>query len=275
LDGWSIWKSRLRKIKTQRKKPGLDIALEPPFVWLVVVLTVGIFVQSTAGFAAGLLVIPSMLWAGFSIPEAQASLIIATIPQNLWGVWSFRDAAEPRRFVWPGIGRLLFLPVGVASLTYLESFSIVTLRQMVGGTVLLATLITISVHPTPRDHVAAHWGWLAFPLSGFFQGLVGMGGPPMVLWVQAHDWDTRQSRVFLFTMYLISIIPALVVLLIFFGDRIVPVSLATLTVIPWLLGVTWLGLKTGTAMGVKRLRRGTYGLLILTGIAGIAAPWIG
>jgi len=247
--------------------------LSLPFVWLVAVLSLGIFVQSAAGFAAGLLVIPSMLWAGFTIPEAQASLIIATIPQNLWGVWSFRDAAEPRRLLWPGLTRLAFLPIGVASLSYLESFSIVHLRQMVGLMVLIATSVMLGVNPTPREHLHRGWGWLAFPLSGYFQGLVGIGGPPMVLWVQAHNWDTRQSRVFLFSMYLISIIPALGVLLWFFGGRIVPVSIATVFAIPWLLLMTFLGLKLGTAIGRQGLRYVTYGLLLLTGAAGLAAPW--
>lgn len=248
--------------------------LDVPIVWLIAVLSVGIFVQSAAGFAAGLLIVPSMLWGGFSIPEAQASLIIATIPQNLWGVWSFRDAAEPRRLLWPGLTRLTFLPIGVASLAYLETFSEVHLRQMVGTMVLVATMVMLWLRPVPREHVHRGWGFVAFPLSGYFQGLVGIGGPPMVLWVQAHDWDTRQSRVFLFSMYLISIVPALCVLLAFFGQRIVPVSIVTLASIPWLLAVTWIGLKLGTAMGTVRLRRVTYGLLLLTGAAGVAAPWM-
>lgn len=253
----------------------MDAVSDLPVLWLAIVLSIGIFVQSAAGFAAGLVIVPALLWADFSIPEAQASLIVATIPQNIWGVWSFRDAVQPRRLLWPGAARLVFLPIGVASLTLLESLSVVTLRQMVGGIVLTATLVTISVRPTPKDRVHIGWGLLAFPVSGFFQGLVGIGGPPMVLWVQAHDWDTRQSRVFLFAVYLISMIPAFVVLFLFFGQRIVPVSLGTLALIPWLLGVTWLGLKTGTALGVENLRRVTYALLILTGAAGVAAPWIG
>lgn len=253
----------------------MDAVSDLPFLWLVVVLSIGIFIQSAAGFAAGLIIVPTMLWADFSIPEAQASLIVATIPQNIWGVWSFRDAVQPRRLIWPGATRLAFLPIGVASLTLLEAFSVVTLRQFVGAIVLIATVVTIAIRPTPREHVHVAWGCIAFPISGFFQGLVGIGGPPMVLWVQAHDWDTRQSRVFLFALYLISIIPALVALFLFFGERIVPVALGTLAIIPWLLFVTWLGLKAGTALGVKNLRRVTYGLLLLTGGAGVAAPWIG
>ncbi len=37
-----------------------------------------------------------------------------------------------------------------------------------------------------------------------------MGGPAMVMWVQAHDWDTKRIRgFFLYPMYLISIIPTM------------------------------------------------------------------
>src|SRR6056297_1056188 len=57
---------------------------------LVLILCYGIFVQSAAGFAAGLLIVPSLLWFGYLIPESQTSLLVATIPQNLWGVWAFR-----------------------------------------------------------------------------------------------------------------------------------------------------------------------------------------
>lgn len=230
--------------------------------------------QSAAGFAAGLLIIPAMLWSGYSIPEAQTSLLVATIPQNIWGVYSFRDAIEPKRIVWPGLGRTLCLPLGVVTLRWLESFSVVTLRQIVGGMVLAATLATIFFKPSRQKSVPVFWAWLVFPLSGFVQGVVGMGGPPMVLWVQAHDWDTRQSRVFLFSMYLVSIVPAIGVLYFYFGDRIIPPAIVAAGSIPFLLLVTWAGLKVGTALGTERLRWATLGLLLLMGLAGLAAPWL-
>jgi len=244
-------------------------------VWLVCVLCLGMFVQSAAGFAGGLLIVPTLLWSGYSIPEAQTSLLVATIPQNIWGVWSFRDTAEPRRLVWPGVARLAMLPVGVAVLFWMESFSIVRLRQIVGAAVLLATLATVSFRPKPRHRLHPVWSWLAFPVSGFFQGVVGMGGPPMVLWVQAHDWDTRRSRAFLFSMYLISVIPAIVVLFLFFGSRVIApgITAALATPLSWLS--SWAGLKAGTALGKANLKRVTVVLLLLMGLAGLAAPWIG
>ncbi len=48
-----------------------------------------IFIQAAAGFAAGLLIVSVLSWYGYPIPEAQAALIVATIPQNCWGCGSF------------------------------------------------------------------------------------------------------------------------------------------------------------------------------------------
>ncbi len=242
------------------------------FLPLMLILSIGIFVQSAAGFAAGLLIVPVMLWCGYSIPEAQTSLLVATIPQNVWGVWTLRDSLRPRGMFWPGIGRLAFLPIGVLVLHEMESFSVITLRQIVGVVVLCVTLAIAWLHPQPREKIHPGWSWLAFPVSGFLQGLVGMGGPAMVLWVQAHDWDTRQMRAFLFTMYLISLVPALAILYGVFGDRIVRPALVAMLMIPVLSVVTHAGLKFGTWLGQLRLRRLTIGLLILMGIAGLAAP---
>ena len=241
---------------------------------LAAILAAGIFLQAAAGFAAGLLIVPAMLWAGFSIPEAQTSLLVATIPQNIWGVWSLRDTVQPKKLIWPGTGRLIFLPIGFLVLRSIESFSIVTLRQIVGAVVLLVTLAIASIHPRPRPHLHPGWSWIAFPVSGFLQGIVGMGGPAMVFWVQAHDWDTRQMRGFLFAMYLISLAPALWFLYYWFGDQIIRPAIVSTFLIPLLLGATYLGLRFGTWLGQRRLRRLTLGILFVMGAAGLAAPWL-
>lgn len=246
-----------------------------PWMVITAVLSVGIFVQSAAGFAAGLLSVPSLLYLGHSIPEASTALLVATIPQNLYGVYSLRESIEPRRLIWPGGARLLFFPVGISALIYIETnFPIIRIRQFVGAMVLMVTLMTIFFRPHPRERIATFWAWLAFPLSGFLQGLVGMGGPPMVFWVSAHNWSTRQIRGFLFAMYLISLGPALVMLFAFFGRRVVEPAVAASLSIPILLLATSLGLKFGNWLGRDRLRRVTLGLLLAMGIIGLASPWI-
>ena len=240
---------------------------------LAIVLCIGIFAQAASGFAAGLLIVSMLIWLGYSIPEAQASLIVATIPQNLWGVWKFRDSVSIKQVAWPAVGRIGSLPIGIAVLWTMESLPIDQIKQVVGGLMLLITLSICVFRPVPRKELHPGWGIVAFPVSGFLQGLVGMGGPAMVLWVQAHDWDTRQSRGFLFAMYLISIGPAIAMLYMAFGDRIIEPSIIAATLTPLLLVTTSLGLAAGTKLGRKRLRRLTLGVLVLIGLAGLFAPW--
>jgi hypothetical protein len=218
------------------------------------------------------MIVPALLWCGYTIPAAQCSLLVATIPQNIWGVWSLRDSITPRQVAWPGVGRLTFFPIGVWVLQSMESLQIDTIRQLVGAVVLVVTVAIMIFRPKPREKLHPIWAVLAFPASGFMQGLVGMGGPMMVFWVQAHDWGTRKSRAFLFMMYLISILPALAILYLFFGNRIVSAGLVAATMIPLLLVVTYFGLNLGTRLGRQRLRRVTLGLLFLMGLAGLAAP---
>ncbi len=241
---------------------------------LTAILSFGIFVQSAAGFAAGLITIPALLWCGFSIPEAQVSLLVATIPQNIWGVYRFRGQVGWREVAWPGVLRIGWLPVGMAALVSLESLAMETIRQVVGGVLLTITLAIMLFRPLPRERLHRAWGGLAFSCSGFLQGLVGMGGPAMVLWVQAHDWDTKRSRGFLFTMYLISLLPAFICLGLYFGSRVLVPGLTAGLLIPWLLWVTSLGLTAGTWLGRGRLRRLTLWLLLIMGLAGLCAPWL-
>jgi len=241
---------------------------------LAIVLCVGIFAQAASGFAAGLLIVSTLIWFDYSIPEAQASLIVATIPQNLWGVWKFRDAIVVEQVKWPAVARLISLPFGIIVLKSMESLEIDTVKQLVGGLMLLITLVICFFRPVPRERLHWGWSWLAFPVSGFLQGLVGMGGPAMVLWVQAHDWDTKKIRGFLFSMYLVSTGPALAMLFFAFGKRLIEPSLFAAALTPLLLIATSLGLKAGTWLGRKRLRQITLAVLILIGVAGLAAPWL-
>lgn len=236
------------------------------------ILCAGIFVQSAAGFAAGLMIVPALLWCGYTIPAAQCSLLVATFPQNAWGVWTLRESITFRQVIWPGLGRVAFFPLGVWALQSMETLEMDTVRQIVGGVVLVATVAIMVFRPEPRPQVSPIWAMFAFPLSGFLQGLVGMGGPVMVFWLQAHDWGTKQTRAFLFAMYLISILPGLAILYFFFGNRIVQAGLVAAALIPLLLVATHFGLRFGTKLGRKRLRRVTLGLLFLMGLAGLAAP---
>ena len=241
---------------------------------LILILCLGVFVQSAAGFAAGLTIIPALLWFGYSIPAAQCALLVASIPQNIWGVWRFRDSISAKDVTWPAVGRLVFFPAGIAVVYQLEMLDTQTIRQIVGGLLIVLTLSISWFRPKPKYHLHPIWAWIAFPLSGFMQGVVGMGGPAMVFWVQAHDWGTRRSRGFLFAMYLSSLLPALTILGLVFGASVFKAGIISALTIPLLLYITQLGLRAGTRLGRERLKRITLVLLFLMGLSGLLTPWI-
>ena len=167
-----------------------------------------------------------------------------------------------------------FFPVGILVVYQMETLDTQTVRQMVGGLLVVLTLLIAWFRPLPRKELSPFWAWIAFPLSGFMQGLVGMGGPAMVFWVQAHDWGTRRSRGFLFAMYLTSLIPALSILGFVFGASVFRAGMISGLTIPLLLLITQLGLRAGTKLGRKRLKRLTLSLLFLMGLAGLLTPWL-
>lgn len=242
------------------------------FASFAAVVCLGIFVQSATGFAGGLVIMPLMLWAGQGIPEAQAALIVATMPQNALGFYHYRKTVDIKEIAFPATLRMAALPVGVGTLYLIDGFPVDYLRQLIGAVVILCVLMLLIFRPQPREHVPVGWTWLAFLTSGFFQGCTGTGGPMMVLWVQAHDWSTKRTRAFLFLMYLVSMLPAWGLLYYSFGQRIIGPSLAALAVLPLLMISTWLGLRVGTWLGRQRLRRVTMGVLLLVGLMGILSP---
>ena len=240
----------------------------------ICVVSVGIFVQSATGFAAGLLIMPLMMWVGFSIPEAQAALLVSTLPQNLWGFHQFRESLSIRELVLPASLRLLALPLGIVALVAITDFPQGILRQGIGLLVIVCVLALLVFKPKPQDELHIGWTWLAFLSSGFFQGCTGTGGPMMVLWVQAHDWSTKRTRAFLFAMYLMTVLPALVLLYVGFQDEIVAPICSSLLALPVLFGMTLLGLQLGTWLGRNRLRKVTMALLLVIGVTSFASPWL-
>ena len=240
-----------------------------------VIMCLGIFTQAAAGFAAGLVIMPLMLWAGHGIPEAQAAVLTATIPQNLLGVHRFRKNQKTwRELVLPATLRYVWMPVGVATLYALDAFSVGLLRQVVGAVVVFCVLMLILFRPTPREELHVGWTWLTFSCSGFFAGCTGTGGPFMVLWVQAHNWSTERGRAFLFVMYLLTIPVMLGLLFSAFGNRITRSAISALVLIPLLLAVSWSGLKLGSWLGRERLRKVTMVILLVIGVIGLFAPLI-
>jgi uncharacterized membrane protein YfcA len=127
----------------------------------------------------------------------------------------------------------------------------------------------------PREQLHPLWTLLAFSCSGLMHGLAAMGGPPAVLWVMAHRWSNRQTRAFLFSLFMLAG-PVQVVLLYYsFGQEILWPMLAGLALTPVVAAGSAVGMRLGDSLSRNRLRQFAFGLLWVIALSSILAPFLG
>jgi uncharacterized membrane protein YfcA len=136
---------------------------------------------------------------------------------------------------------------------------------------ILCVVVTVQVLWRPHPVKAVHRGWtgLAYITSGLLAGVVGMGGPPLVLWSMAHDWSTQKTRGFMFATFATSIPFQIVLLGLTFGTSILSSAAAGVASLP----LVWLGAAVGLPIG-NRMAKGTlrhiaYAILLIIGVSAV------
>jgi uncharacterized membrane protein YfcA len=92
--------------------------------------------------------------------------------------------------------------------------------------------------------------------SGMLAGLIGMGGPTLVLWVMSQDWEVQRQRCFLWLSFLL-VMPLQITLMWWEFGR--PWALAAAhgaMVVPLVLAIAWAGGKWADRWSKHRLRQG-------------------
>ncbi len=243
------------------------------YVVVSLVLLASSVVQGAVGFAAGLFGIPLLVLCGVTFPDAVAISLVAAAPQNIIPTWQLRREIDFRRALKPILIRFGTLPIGVAALWFIGQTSKDLASQIVGVIVLVIVAVQRlwRVEPQPRLHPA--WEWLAFGLAGFLLGLSGMGGPPMVLWVLAHDWPMNQARGFLYFIFSVGLVPQGILMWLFFGNEVLGAMLISAAAFPAIVAGLWVGLAIGKAVPDRILRTVSLGVLILIAASAIIAPY--
>ena len=89
-----------------------------------------------------------------------------------------------------------------------------------------------------------------------------MGGPPLVLWVMAHDWTTEKTRGFLFASFMCLVPVQLALLYLSFGQDSLRGALMGLALSPAVLAGSLAGLRVGGRFSKLLLRRLAFALLM-------------
>ena len=177
----------------------------------------GSIVQGTIGFALGMIAVPLLVEAGFSLSQAVALTTLSIGIQVMFGAWKLRahipwDDVKPAAIV-----RYLTVAIGVLLLLSVENMSAQEVKRLVGIGVLLGVGLRIAAGQLVQRDWPVAASIAAFSISGVLQGLVAMGGPPLVLWMTTRDFRAQEARAFTMTLFLFNA-PVHILLLLFLSQ---------------------------------------------------------
>jgi uncharacterized protein len=139
------------------------------------------FAQCLTGFAFGLILIGLVAILEL-IPLGEVAVVISilTLGNALVTVAGPKPQLDRRILLPLLISSLLGVCLGIWSLGALDGRQIAWLRLLLGGVIILASLMLV-VQSKPRERVSSASGfWLAGGLCGLLNGLFSSGGPPIV-----------------------------------------------------------------------------------------------
>lgn len=234
-----------------------------------VVLLFGGFLQSTVGFAFGLFAIPLLIKVGIPVQEVIAVIIVASTAQGLLAARALKDHIPRDYILIPGLIRAAATVFGILLLRMIVDFD-KNLMQAIIGVVLIGSVLLLWLLPRkPTKEVKTAWLYAAAPVSGIIGGLIGMGGPPLLLWAIFQPWEPKQVRAWLFTMFLTTLPIQLVLLYFVFGTPIAWGALLGLICSPVIYVGTRIGVGLGNRLSKKQLEIIVYIILLYLGIRSI------
>ena len=240
-----------------------------PLIWAGVIMFFGSLAQGAIGFALGLIAVPLLVEAGFSLSQAVALTTLAIGIQVIFGAWQLR-AHIPWDDVKPAaILRLLTVPLGVLLLLNVETMDADGVKRLVGVGVLLGVILRVAAGKVAQREWSGAASIAAFSLSGFLQGLVAMGGPPLVLWMTTRDFQAKQARAFTLTLFLFNA-PVQVLLLLFLSQTMnLEVILMALLISPLIYIGTTIGVRLGDRFSKPALNKAALAVLVVIALNAI------
>ena len=229
----------------------------------------GSIVQGAIGFALGMIAVPLLVEAGFSLSQAVALTTLAIGIQVLFGAWQLRAHIPWGDVKLAATLRYLTVPIGVLLLLSVEGMEAEEMKRLVGLGVLSGALIRGLARSRTARELPLPVSVATFCLSGILQGLVAMGGPPVVLWMTTRDWRAQQARAFTMTLFLLN--APLQVLLLLFLSRTMSVDVLLMAVVltPFIFLGTTIGLRIGDRFSKPLLNKAALGVLIVIALNAI------
>jgi uncharacterized membrane protein YfcA len=229
------------------------------------------FVQSAVGFAFSLFSNALLLLlGGFALPEVVMLSILGSTLQRLLMLSRMHPHVDWRQTLPMSGICLLALPVGIYMLKLFSRQSSGVVKFWLGIVILLILLVQKVWKVKPHQTLHRSWGVLAAAASGLLTGLANIGGPPLLLWVHAHDWSNGKMRVTLSAITTLMVPFQLVIMVATFSWGALPSVPQALMLVPAVGLGTALGMIAGERLSKQWLRHVAFGLLIVISIVCMA-----
>lgn len=238
-------------------------------IWAGIIMFGGSLVQGAIGFALGLIAVPLLVEAGFSLSQAVALTTLSIGIQVIFGAWQLREHIPWDDVKPAAIARFLTVALGVLLLLNVEAMDTVGVKRLVGVGVLLGVIVRALAGRMAQREWPLVASIAAFSLSGILQGLVAMGGPPLVLWMTTRDFQAQEARAFTMTLFLLNT-PVQVTLLLFLSQTMsLEVILMALALSPLIYIGTMIGVRIGDRFSKQLLNRAALAVLVMIALNAI------
>ena len=222
----------------------------------------------------GIVSIPLLVWGGFTLPQAIIMVLPNVFFQTAMNCWQNRGHMPWREVGWFFLLRMISMPVGVLLLRYMSESGQESTRQFLGFSVIAILLFQqtqrLSSRPSGIGGMVA-----AGTASGFFAGLIGMGGPPLILWALGQsDWGQQRQRSFLWFTFLLIVPWQVSMMLLSFEGQLEAALLLGLAASPLVILVAWCGAHYGNALSNDRVRLLMQVFLLLIAAQLIIGRWL-
>ncbi len=231
-----------------------------------------ISIQAMIGFGFALIATPLLLMTELSIEIIVVTTVITSACQRILFGFQMREHAQYKKYKNVIIAIFIGLPIGIYILGLASGGSKDLVKQIIGGLLLLTVIIQLTVKIKPTDSLPPFWGWITGLFSGILAGFANIGGPPLVIWVYAHNWTRDQLRAAPLLISLFMIPLQLILNYYKFGNTIFDGILIGGLMIPIALVGNQLGQKIGKKFNMKTLRIVVISALGIMGLVYIIHP---
>lgn len=173
-------------------------------ILVALVVFLSAFVQSLMGFGGALFAMPLLVLL-IGITTASPAFAVLALLATLLNTIRWRAHIVPRTLVQLAVPALIGIPLGVYALAHVDP-EIVT-RLLGALVVLFAGYNLIGRRLPPLRHTG--WTYAAGFASGVLSGAYNTGGPPVVVYASAREWQPGEFRGNLQAFFLITAVALL------------------------------------------------------------------